>query len=197
MEHLPYSFCLSFSCGFKTTKLSADCSTLPPVTKYECVCLRPAWDLQTWLPAPWQGGQKMVEIPHIVGHAAILNPTAVVLTLLPFTSDHLSKERQKTTACTAVWELALTKTGKTVSLWVRLIVWFESLSRQGLIWSVYLLLFSSHVLSLTWVGRGHTDHGECGTSQLLQQRKQFAGMRMHFTPRPAEDYASLHSYVSI
>lgn len=58
----------------QNTKMTRVWCALLLVTKYECVSLRPAWDLQPSLSIPWQGGLKMAEIPHIVGHAAILNP---------------------------------------------------------------------------------------------------------------------------
>lgn len=70
-----YFFLFDCTCGSKQpTKITPNCCSLPLMTKYECVSLRPAWDLQPGLPAPWQGGRRMVEIPRIAGHAAILNP---------------------------------------------------------------------------------------------------------------------------
>lgn len=40
--------------GWETTKLTQDCCTRLPVTKWECVRLRPAWSQQPLTPVLWQ-----------------------------------------------------------------------------------------------------------------------------------------------
>lgn len=84
-----YYFVSDCTSGSETAMIIPDCCTLLLVTKYECVSLKPAWDLRCRLPTSWQGGRRMAEIPHIVGHTAILNPNQATRLQLCWSSSLL------------------------------------------------------------------------------------------------------------
>ncbi len=159
MDRLPFFFASDCACGLKTSEITPDCCTPLLVTKYECVNLKPTWDLQPWLPIPWQGGRRMVEIPHIVGHAAILNPNQATRlqlysSLLPPVMGELQPCEQggaEQNNCAAVTELALSKTANTMRQGEWDSLFGLSLFCSGL-WSVRWLLSSActYTLSCEW-----------------------------------------------